>query len=86
MAAVGRYVFKKSIFGYLKEINEEVKHELQLTDALKMAIQNERVYGIEFYGLKFDIGDHAGYVKANIYASTLDEQIKNKVLEFIKKL
>lgn len=85
MAAVGRYVLKKSIFKYLKEIKPENGKELQLTDAIMISAIKEEVYGVDFNGVRFDIGDYAGYVNANIYASINKDESKDKVIEFIKQ-
>lgn len=85
LAVVGRYILKRSIFKYLNTIKPKQGNELQLTDALKITIANEEVYGVDFNGIRFDIGDHAGYVNANIYASINKDEIKDKVLDFIKQ-
>ena len=84
-AAVGRYVFKNTIFDYLSTIKDDGVTEIQLTDAIIKAVNNEEVRAVNFSGTRFDIGDHAGYVLANIYASLHDENIKEKVIEYISK-
>ncbi len=55
-----------------------------LTDAFRMACMVEDVYAYQFNGTRFDIGDHAGYVKATIAYALKDENIKDEIYEYIK--
>jgi UTP--glucose-1-phosphate uridylyltransferase len=55
--------------------------EIQLTDALKKAMDHEKTYGFLFSGTHFDLGNPYGLLKASIYrALTLGENS-----EYIKK-
>ncbi len=83
-AGVGRYILKNNVFKYLKEINIDCNHELMLTDAFIKACKMESVFAYEFNGERFDIGDHAGYVMATIAYALNDDEIKNKIYEYIK--
>lgn len=84
-AAVGRYVFKNTIFDYLSTIKDDGINEIQLTDAIVKAMNEEEVRIVNFSGTRFDIGDHAGYVLANIYVSLQDKNTKEKVIKYINK-
>ena len=83
-AAVGRYIFKTNIFSYLEKINDDTKEEIMLTDAINILINEDKVYACLFKGERFDIGDHLGYILANIKYGFNDENIKKSVLEYIK--
>lgn len=67
LAVVGRYVLTKSVFGYLQNLAPSVGDEVQLTDAIKLMIQNEIVAGYLYEGQKFDCGSRHGYVNAIKY-------------------
>ena len=80
-AAVGRYVFTDAIFKYLELLKENENGEILLTDAINMLIEESNVYGINFRGERFDIGDHTGYVLANIKYLINNDEAKKNVLD-----
>lgn len=56
-AICGFYIFKQKIFDYIKKIGPGKRGEIELTDAIKLAIDNgERVVGVELRGGYMDIG------------------------------
>jgi UTP--glucose-1-phosphate uridylyltransferase len=64
LAVVGRYVLSSSIFKYLKNLEPSVGGEVQLTDAIKLMLNDEKVIGCLYEGTKFDCGSRHGYVNA----------------------
>ena len=64
LAVVGRYVLSSNIFKYLKNLEPSVGDEVQLTDAIKLMLNDEKVIGQLYEGTKFDCGSKQGYVKA----------------------
>ena len=64
LAVVGRYVLSSNIFKYLKNLEPTVGDEVQLTDAIKLMLNDEKVIGQLYEGTKFDCGSKHGYVKA----------------------
>ena len=64
LAVVGRYVLSNKIFEYLKNLKPSVGGEVQLTDAIKLMLKNEKVMGYLYEGVKFDCGSRHGYVNA----------------------
>ena len=64
LAVVGRYVLTSSIFKYLKNLEPSVGGEVQLTDAIKLMLNDEKVIGYLYEGTKFDCGSRHGYVNA----------------------
>ncbi len=66
-AIVGVYIFHKSIFNYLKITPPGKNNEIQLTDAIKLALENgKRFYAFEHKGIRFDIGTKESYIDAQI--------------------
>jgi len=56
-AMCGGYVFEPKIFEYLKRTKPGAKGEIQITDAISLAIKNgEKVYGVVLRGKYIDIG------------------------------
>ena len=76
---VGRYVLSHHIFGHLESISPGVGGELQLTDGLRSLMHSEPVYTLSVEGIRHDVGDKLGFVKAILdYAlsrSDLSEQL-----------
>jgi UTP--glucose-1-phosphate uridylyltransferase len=64
LAVFGRYVLSSEIFPYLENVVPGVGGEIQLTDAIKMMLEDCPIYGLQYKGMKFDCGSKEGYVKA----------------------
>ena len=75
LAVVGRYVLSSKIFKYLKNLEPSVGGEIQLTDAIKLMLNDEKVIGYLDEGTKFDCGSRHGYVNAikHLAKEILDE-------------
>ena len=67
LAVVGRYVLSSKIFKYLNNLAPSVGGEVQLTDAIKRMLDDEKVVGHMYEGAHFDCGSRHGYVNAIKY-------------------
>jgi UTP--glucose-1-phosphate uridylyltransferase len=84
-AISGRYIFKPSIFKYLKEISKGSNNEIQLTDAIVMSMKAEKVYSYDIIGTRYDIGSKFGYLKAIIDFSLNRTDLKADLLKYLKE-
>ncbi len=66
LAIMGRYVLTPDIFPLLSEGKPGVGGEIQLTDALLQLGKRRRLYGYEFEGTRYDLGDRAGFIMAQV--------------------
>ncbi|HAG11766.1 MAG TPA: UTP--glucose-1-phosphate uridylyltransferase [Desulfotomaculum sp.] len=66
LAIMGRYVISPSIFPILENTPPGQGGEIQLTDALKVLSKEEPLYGINFEGRRYDVGDKLGYLMATV--------------------
>lgn len=80
-AALGRYVITSDIFSLLENTAPGKGGEIQLTDALKRL---DKIYAYDFEGIRYDIGDKFGYVKAIIDLALDREDLKENTFNFIK--
>ena len=84
-ATLGRYVLNSSIFKLLKTQTPGAGGEIQLTDSIRRLMNEEKVYAYNFEGVRYDAGDKFGYVSAVIDFALEREDLKEKVLEHLKK-
>ena len=63
-AVAGRYLLDVSVFAYLADQTAGVGGEIQLTDAIRRMIGENRVLGYVYPGRRQDIGNPDGYFKA----------------------
>ncbi len=80
-ALVGRFVLRPEIFDYIEAIYDKTSEEVGLTDALNMLAHDQRVYGVDFEGKRYDIGSKAGYVKATLDFALKRDEMKDSILE-----
>ena len=85
LALIGRYVFTPAIFEAIRRTEPDAKGEIQITDAIKLLLENQPVYGYLFEGKRYDCGDKMGFIKATIelalkrpeFAKELRDHLKN---------
>ena len=61
IAIIGRYLFNRNIFSYLKEIK---KVEIGLSNAIFNSCDIDKFYSVNLKGERYDIGNTSGYKKA----------------------
>jgi UTP--glucose-1-phosphate uridylyltransferase len=76
MAIVGRYVLTPEIFDHLETIAPGVGGEIQLTDGLQKLAEDKGLLAVKLRGQRFDAGDWAEYLTANIYFALQDEELR----------
>ena len=85
LAIVGRYVLTPEIFEYLEKLEPGYDLEYQLTDALQALALDKRLLAVKLEGRRFDIGDWADYLSANIYFALKDEHLKDELIEKLEE-
>ena len=66
LGIMGRYIITPRVFDILAETGPGAGGEIQLTDALRVLCHEEPMYGLNFSGQRFDVGDKLGYLKAMV--------------------
>ena len=64
MAIIGRYILTPDIFNILKNIKPGKNGEIQITDALLVQAEKDKVIAYKFDGKRFDCGSIKGYIEA----------------------
>ena len=84
MAIVGRYVLTPDIFDYLEKVKPGHGGEIQLTDALQAMAKDRGMMAVRMAGMRFDAGDWAEFLGANIYFALQDESLRYELLGLLK--
>lgn len=84
MAIVGRYVLTPDIFDYLEKVKPGHGGEIQLTDALQAMAKDRGMMAVRMAGMRFDAGDWAEFLSANIYFALQDESLRYELLGLLK--
>jgi UTP--glucose-1-phosphate uridylyltransferase len=66
LAIIGRYVLPESIFPILRELKPSADGEIQLAAGLSELSRRQKLYGYQFSGTRYDVGDKLGLVQATI--------------------
>lgn len=84
---LGRYILEPEIFGYLENLSPGKDGEIQLTDAiLNMKKDGKKLYGYNFKGKRYDIGNKLGVYKANIEFGIRHPELGKKFREYLKSI
>lgn len=96
LAVIGRYVLRPEIFELLAKQQPGRGGEIQLTDALNTLAEGKAgaaagpVYGVIFRGRRYDTGDKADWIKANVRLGVdnpqLGAELKSWIREFAAQL
>jgi UTP--glucose-1-phosphate uridylyltransferase len=68
----------------IEKITPGAGGELQLTDAIKMLLQYEKVYGFSYEGKRHDAGDKLGFLKATVEFALKHDELGPKFREWLK--
>lgn len=85
-AIIGRYILTPRIFELLERTPLGRGGELQLTDAIKALIGDEKVYGYSFEGKRFDAGDKLGMLKAMVEFTLKRSDLGPEFRSYLKSL
>ena len=75
-AIMGRYVLRPEIFDILENLTPGAGNEIQLTDAIKKLNELQMVVGYEFDGVRHDVGDKFGFIRATLEFALEREDLK----------
>ena len=82
----GRYILQPEVMRILETQEKGAGDEIQLTDAMAQLIGNQPFHGFTFDGQRYDCGDKAGYIQANLAIALTRDDIGPVVREFAKGL
>lgn len=86
IAIMGRNILKPEIFDCLKQVKPGVNGEIQMTDAYRKYVQNNRMIAHLFEGKRYDTGNKEGFIKATVEYALRDKEINQSVFEYLKEV
>ncbi|NEK64830.1 MAG: UTP--glucose-1-phosphate uridylyltransferase, partial [Xanthomonas perforans] len=66
LTIIGRYVLMPEVIGFLAAMEKGAGGEVQLTDGMAKLIGTQPFHGLRYEGRRFDCGDKAGFLEAQI--------------------
>ncbi|CUN52215.1 UTP--glucose-1-phosphate uridylyltransferase [Mitsuokella jalaludinii] len=86
MAVLGRYIITPAIFDILAHTLPGKGNEVQLTDALQVLAHRQPVYAYDFEGIRYDLGDKLGFLKATVEFALRRPDFGGKFAAYLKEL
>ena len=90
LSIIGRYILQPAVFEHLDAQKPGAGGEIQLTDALAKMTGRGRFHGYRFEGKRFDCGDKAGFIEANIAFAlehpSIGKSVRDIVVAFAKQI
>lgn len=86
LAIVGRYILNSTIFEAIEKTEPGKNGEIQLTDAIKKLLYKERFIAYEFNGVRYDVGEKSGLIKANIAFALKRDDLKEEIRKYLEDL
>ena len=86
MAVVGRYILTPEIFDVLEMTPPGKGNEIQLTDGLRLLLEQQAIYAYEFEGIRHDAGTPLGFLKASVELALKRPDIGEEFREYLRGL
>ena len=83
---LGRCVLPSKIFDILENTSPGAGGEIQLTDAMRTLAVSEGMIGVDYDGVRYDMGNKFGIMKAAIEVGLEHPEIKDELREYIKDI
>src|SRR3954471_1837684 len=85
LTVIGRYVLMPEVIGHLSRMEKGAGGEVQLTDGMAKLIGHQPFHGVRYQGRRFDCGDKAGWLEAQIAFALARPDMAPAVREFLKR-
>ena len=86
LAIIGRYILTPAIFDVLTRTQAGKGGEVQLTDALRLLLKQEKVYAYVYEGKRHDTGDKLGFIQATVEFALKREDLGGPLREYLRTL
>nr|WP_315380492.1 UTP--glucose-1-phosphate uridylyltransferase GalU [uncultured Sphingomonas sp.] len=85
LSVIGRYILQPEVMRILENQGKGAGGEIQLTDAMQKMIGDQPFHGVTFQGTRYDCGDKAGFIQANLAVALSRSDLEPAVRAFAQK-
>ena len=85
LASMGRYVLTSEIYDRILQLKPQPGKELYVTDAIDAIARDGGVFAYEFEGLRYDIGDKLGFLKATVDFALERPELREEFLNYLRQ-
>ncbi len=86
LAIASRYILTPDIFEKLRHSKPGLNEEIQLTDAMAELSRSRKMYGLQFEGKRYDIGNKFDFLKTNIVFGLKHPEIGEELRAWLREL
>ncbi|MFC4302394.1 UTP--glucose-1-phosphate uridylyltransferase GalU [Cohnella boryungensis] len=86
LAIMGRYVLTPEVFRFLEHAQAGAGGEIQLTDAIQRLAEIESVFGYQFEGTRYDVGEKLGFILTTLEFALRNEQLQLPLMKAMESL
>ncbi len=86
LGILGRYVFNSEIFDAIKKTPPDHRGEIQITNAIRLLLETQPVYGYLFEGKRYDAGDKLGFIEATVSLALKRSEFSQPLREYLKSI
>ncbi len=85
LSIIGRYILQPEVFAELDRQEKGAGGEIQLTDAIARTISDLPFHGFRFEGTRFDCGNKAGFLEANVAFALQRSDLGEDMAEILRR-
>jgi UTP--glucose-1-phosphate uridylyltransferase len=85
LTVIGRYVLMPEVMGHLAKMEKGAGGEIQLTDSMAKLIGTQPFHGVRYEGRRFDCGDKAGYLEAQVAFALARDDMAPSMRHILRK-
>ena len=85
LSIIGRYILQPEVFRHLDRQERGAGNEIQLTDAMAKTIGSVPFHGFRFKGRRFDCGNKAGFIEANLAFALARPEMQDDIKSMLKR-
>lgn len=85
LGILGRYILTPEIFECIEKTKKGYGGEIQLTDALKLLKGEQSIYGYQFSGKRYDLGNKMDWLKTTFDVALMRKEFRKELLSYIKE-
>src|SRR5262249_50209900 len=84
LAIIGRYILPPQVFPLLEKTRKGSGAEIQLTDGIRLLLEQQPVYAYMFEGTRYDAGDKLGFLKATVEFALRRSDLGSEFRQYLK--